>query len=321
VRYPARNRQQPDATNGQASQVWLTLIPIVFAGVGGLAFVAGVGGLVTEARYHGAGLPSGLAASVLPQGQLLAIGATLLGGVFVAALGLVAIVHWWDDPLALEAIRWAGKTSRPLREKLFADKKLPSAGLWFFALILVTAGLAYTWVWHGHLWALATLPFGVAAVVGALAIVILAQHATACRAAGDARGESKRLAALFGVVSILAALAATFAGLTYPIVRPVAVSLNGPPEVLCGLYVGETSDRVYIGEAVRKPRQDTGVHPQGAVIVVDRARVNRLVIGSFQPLADALPRSRSLAKDLGAGSRQECGIDYEQHAANMKDLE
>ncbi|MGA2926978.1 MAG: hypothetical protein ABSG43_13455 [Solirubrobacteraceae bacterium] len=94
----------------------------------------------------------------------------------------------------------------------------------------------------------------------------------------------------------LGGFAPVAAGLAQPLVRPAAVLLSAPSQVVCGIYVGQTSDRLYIGEAVPEGGSGVGNHSEGYVIDVARSRVVRLIVGSTQPLDQALNRIRTLPK-------------------------
>jgi hypothetical protein len=48
------------------------------------------------------------------------------------------------------------------------------------------------------------------------------------------------------------------------------VLLRSPPRIMCGIYVGQTSDRLYIGEVVQQSNTDLGDHKSGQLIEVAR---------------------------------------------------
>lgn len=60
----------------------------------GLGVVTAVGGIITEARFGGAGLPTELSVSVASRSYLLAVGGQVLAVAVLFGLALVAFVHW-----------------------------------------------------------------------------------------------------------------------------------------------------------------------------------------------------------------------------------
>src|SRR4051794_12328657 len=99
-----QGRSEGKDSGPSTSHLWTTVVPLFFAGVSGLAFVAAAGGLITVVRFRAAGLPSELAVSAVPQGLLVAQGAELLGDVFLVGLILLAVMHWWADPRVLRLL-------------------------------------------------------------------------------------------------------------------------------------------------------------------------------------------------------------------------
>jgi len=152
------------------------------------------------------------------------------------------------------------------------------------------------------------------AVAGSGAATMFARQARTRRARAKPSVMAVSLVGLFVVVVLVAGLAAAAGNLISPKVRPAAVLLLGrPARVLCGIYVGQTSDRLYIGEIVQQDNDDLGDHRSGQLIEVARARVGGLVIGTAQPLDDALKTSvRPVARIRalhGEGSPDQVDVD------------
>jgi hypothetical protein len=274
----------------------VTVLGAAAAGVSGLAFVAAVGGIVTQARFRGAGLPTEQSVAVETRGVLLAVGGEVLAIAIVAALALVAMVHWLRAAPKEHAETSGATAGQPrvgwpvLREGRWA--------IFFFVLALALIA-DYFFFWAGHeLDSYEQFRIGLLVVIttliGAAAATVLANHACRARDAGDDRGEGLRLLGLFIVVTFLGGIVAAAGSLANPMVRPAAMLLRGPREVSCGLYVGQTADRIYLGQALPKSNPDLGQHSKGVVVEIRRDRISRLVIGSSQPLKSALNRAAEL---------------------------
>lgn len=263
-----------DNTEPKPSDVLQTVLVSVasaaIAGIGSLAFVIAVGGIVEEARFRGAGLPSEQSVALEGRNVLLAEGGNVLALSVLAALVIVAIVHWVD---------WSWP-------------KRPRANSLLWTVILAVLVMVDYLAWDGfsiRWFPLVPIGMVVMAVAGALIVVRLAQRSRHYRlVAKDPRREAPRLAGVFAVLVFLGGLAPAAAGLTHPQVRPAAVLLSNPPQVICGIYVGETSDQLVLGEVTPTDGDVVGIHEDGFDIVVARSRIVRLLIGSSQPLKDAL---------------------------------
>ncbi len=281
---PPASSDAPDSSS--VVQIALALLSAAGAGIGGLGVVTAVGGIVTEARFRGAGLPSELSVSVESRSYLLAMGGNVLALSGLAALVLVGLIHWLPRPLDRDAAPW---------KWLLGDRSFRHRWCIFGGWTAVLTVLDYYLGWGRsallQYWSQRFMFAGVivVALAGSAAATVLARHA---RSSEKPLDEALRLAGLFGVLVLLSGTVATAGSLNYPSVRPAAVLLlDKPPLVLCGIYVGQTSDRVYIGEAFQRGGKSTSVlgdHNMGQVIELRRADVGRLVIGGYQPLPEAL---------------------------------
>jgi hypothetical protein len=282
------------------SQLVLTVIAAAGAGIGSLGFVTAVGALVTLARLYGAGLPTEVSVSLQSRGLLLTVGGEVLAVAMLVALALVAAVHWspvFDMRIAPKWLRRRVNANDLPWSWLLTDAEGIRLRWRCFGGVLVIATLVDYYAWAGH-----ELNSGrQQLLLAGVAVVALAGSAAATKFAMSARsrssidkpgGEAARLLGLFGVVALLGAVAAAAGNVADPRVRPAAVLLlDHPPRVLCGIYVGQTSDRLYIGEAVQadsKHDRDSGKHDQGQLIEINRKHVGGLVIGTAQSLHDAL---------------------------------
>jgi len=289
------------------------LVTAVVSGVGGVAFVSAVGGLVAAASFRGAGLPSEFSVAVQSKGQLLASGTKVLGLVFLFGLIVVAVVHWSDQR------PW--KQEGPADSRAAQDHVGPAQRrrwlLAFFLFLELGAFLDYRLqLAQGFHLIRDRQPSAIVLIgslVGSAAATVLAAHAIARRDAGDRRGEVQRLVGLFGVICVVAAMIATAGSYAAPRVRAAAVLLQSPHQIVCGLYVGQTSDRLYIGETVVDPATGRGAHSRGSVLEFDRARVQQLMIGSNQTLVGAL----ETADDLALVLNEPCDLDPAAYAKLM----
>jgi hypothetical protein len=192
---------------------------------------------------------------------------------------------------------------------------------WFFSALVILSVLDYL-VWaDGEVsdgsQSLLLLAMIVVAIAGSAAATALARQARTRRARRATSSSAVQLLALFAVMTLLGGLAAAGGTLASPRVRAAAVLLKSPARVIGGIYLGTTSDHVYLGEAVRQAdARDLGDHQQGDLIEFGRRDVARLVVGTSQPFDDALgdiarmcaQAVRSLAAPTGTVDTTHCDI-------------
>jgi hypothetical protein len=274
--------QPPPSDRSPAAHLPLAVLSAIGAGVGGLAFFTFVGGAITAARFRGVGISGTKAVALVPKADLLAVGAqALLVPCVVALLALVAFV-----PLARD--RWLRRS---------------------FLLFLGVAGLVWLWAWtpyqpwwwwHPSDVFLLLLAVGVA---GAIAVDRLApslpsgspfslhplsgigrQLFRRVRRSATARGPSRAPAA--GMLFLVIALAGTVTYFGASRAKPslhemVILRTDGRPP-LCGLYVGESDNDVWI--AVHKNQNDWH---DWYVAELPRAMVAALAIGPTHTMTKA----------------------------------
>jgi lysophospholipase L1-like esterase len=135
------------------------------------------------------------------------------------------------------------------------------------------------------------------AVAAALGLFCLAIAA----ASGD-RFAPYGLAVLISV-PIFGAAAALLHGVDSPELQPVAAVLkSGKP--VCGVYVGESEGKLWLGRVVLDERGDVN-HPRaGAIFSIDSGQVATRLLGSLQPVARADARAVELREQLLDGHRR-----------------
>jgi hypothetical protein len=84
-----------------------------------------------------------------------------------------------------------------------------------------------------------------------------------------------------------------------PLVQPAAVLREGDPNGVCGFYITETSDRIYLArsdlesDANRRPESNTG-----RIFWIPRKEVTALAIGRLQSVRNARRRAPLLRQEL-----------------------
>jgi hypothetical protein len=308
-------------------------IAIVGALGGTASLVAAGGGAITWARFHQAGLPADQVVAATPNAELVTVGAValvtyaVLGALAVAAafridryatpgkptkisvavLAVVAVATavWFSEPSPTEAVLAAIVTLTATAvvwfavhkalERRTAPGKLPVAAGVALVVMLGLSGAAL-WKITGEDWV------GVmAALAGALAVALL----TVAKATGTHfrwYGVAVFLAVLVfgGVMSTLRTASATK-------LQPAAVLLKSEAGGggIFGLYVTETSDRIYLADVDNCVRKDLVLAPvdqpvgkAGRLIEVPRASVRSLAIGVRRRLREAKARAPQLLAAL-----------------------
>jgi hypothetical protein len=119
-----------------------------------------------------------------------------------------------------------------------------------------------------------------------------------------ARIEVTYLAGIAAVIILFATIAAVTASLADPKIRPAAVLFTDGRGPLCGIYVAQNADHLYIGEAVEDPHiRNVGLHREGRILDLPRATVRALVLGSSQSLSDAHAATSKFLAELMAVHR------------------
>jgi hypothetical protein len=236
--------------------------------------------------------------SVASRGYLLAVGGEVLAVAVLLALALVAFIHWfppfdqWPCPFDRVKSKW-------LRYELF-----------YAALVILSLTDYALW---GGFQDLGDVDFGFLILFLMIGFALVASGVATMFALGarrerdhhSPRTEALRLLGVFVVLAMLSASLAAGGSLSRPKVRPAVVLMldtslhHTPPRVICGIYIGQTSDRVYIGRAVQKHLgSDLGDHEQGRLIELTRAHVGRLMIGTSVTLTKALKALPAMGKQI-----------------------
>jgi hypothetical protein len=117
--------------------------------------------------------------------------------------------------------------------------------------------------------------------------------------------------ALFGTLILFFTLASYARSLKFPVEHAAAlVSRTGSG--IWGLYVGETSDTVYLGQVAElcparpdgrckpgdKPSRRRGAHDRGRIIAIPKNDIEAMEIGSSLPLDRAVQQAECLVREL-----------------------
>ena len=261
----------------------LTLVGAGAAGLGVLGLVAGVGGAIMYARFSQAGLPAEQAVAVQPRGVLVTVGAETLipmAGTALVALTIYAVVSWlvrkqigtWTighlrilRPDGALAVIWAlGAAGAVIFYYTESARRVP------YNSVLAVAGVA---VGASLIWVMVT-DLGVP------------------------------LAIRFVVLAVLTAVVAGWIGWIRaednPTLRSAAVLFDHPSgarttalRVSEGLFVAETSDRIYLAEP--------GL-ADGSLLVFDLRDVAAVAFSSNEPVPIALENETTLASALRTGA-------------------
>lgn len=223
----------------------------------------------------------------------------LPAAVMVAVAAAVALIHSAVAGLVACAVPWLVFRLRTHRGARWRP--------WALSLALGYGGWLYYLVWAG--W---TIDFGAPLEV-AVAIVLLTVG-TGCltvRLGGRAlasrdvyrgrvmsRYEFGYLLGLAVVLMLYATLAVVAASLINPVVRPAAAVVDSS-RGLCGVFVAEDAEHVYIDVPTQDPNDlDRGLHDRGEMLEFTRADVTQLAIGSSQPLPSAATRASDMLDEL-----------------------
>jgi hypothetical protein len=281
---PAVNQAVTDPNRDSLQTVLLSLVGALATGIGGLGFFTFVGGSVLVARFRGAGLSGTTAVSVVPKSDLLAIGIDQLLAPLVVAFGLVLVLAVSYPRIGPTIGRWG---------RLAMLTGIAVVALLYYRL-QVDPPLGGS---HQH-----RLLLGAAIVIlitGTLATDRLGERVISASPANLLRCQLAFATAVFAAVLAFASVQTYAINLSHPEVRAGALLVKGTGEAVAGLYVAQTSDRVWIGKANAGRKVPTrGVRSTGRLIGVPNSAVAAVSIGGYEALPKALKKSEALATEL-----------------------
>ncbi len=255
------------------------------------------------ARYAGAGLPSEAAVSLEPKSELVAVGGEVLA--FFVVFGALAVLlfaaiefrlpedqryrAWRAHRVLLVGVGIAGFLAY-LRFGVHAFRDdlvvLTHRGGAARLTVLVVAGLILFGIWAT--WSLSALR-------RAYKEHTLSGEARPC----STGGRIGWYLLLFSLILVTGAAGVISGALVNPLVRPVAMSFVKGPEGMCGLFVVQTSDRVFIAVAQGQTDDaDRGYKPLGQLRSVRRDSIDQIAIGSDQTLDKARTRAYTLLQQV-----------------------
>ena len=98
-------------------------------------------------------------------------------------------------------------------------------------------------------------------------------------------------------VPLFGAFAALVRGVDSPELQPVAAILESG-EPVCGVYIGESDGRLWVGRLVLDERGDVNRPRRGTIVSYDSERIAERVLGPLEPVARAQSRAVELRDDL-----------------------
>ncbi|MDQ5807060.1 MAG: hypothetical protein M3320_00115 [Actinomycetota bacterium] len=276
----------PDAAGGSA---WDRLAPVIAAiasGLGVIGFVTFVGGAIQYGRFAGAGLPASEAVSVIPAQTLIVLGAEALAYAVLIGLGYAAIVFIVREATSTEGDETSGLLRGPSNWK--------RAGLMFAYLLAAGAGIG--------------LIQGVPSDAGWTVGVVAAGLVTAAVAALVARRTASVVwltTVTFVAVGLFSVGSRVGRAWENEDVRAAAL-VRENKKAMIGFYVGETSDRVYIGrintgrptEAGNFAVDEEELREENRIVGISRDQITDLAIGPPRALSEALKQGHVLANEL-----------------------
>lgn len=308
--------------------------------VGFVGFVAVLGGAIMWVRFYAARLPADQAVAVVPNDELVTFGAVtlvtffVLGGLAVLAsylldpdagpgpatrrflIGLVGIEMAYAIAItpfgenekrfvllglllvigiaierALDRLDHVALTSNPAAQCRDSRQRGPFLTKLALYLLVGVAIVVAGFIAEPELWLGAVLL--VAAVLGRAVMRV-------ARLSGDRFGWYA--VALFISVVLFGAALNVLRTIDLPQVQPAAVLRKSDAEGVCGFYVTETSERIYLARTdlpktdARRPKL-TG----GRIFWVPRKDVTDFALGALQSVRDAAPRAAALRRELLLG--------------------
>jgi hypothetical protein len=275
------------------------LIAAIGAALASLAFVAAVGGGVLLARYTGAGLPSEAAVALLPKSELVAVGGEVLA--FFVAFGALVVLLF----AAIEFRLPDDERHRAWGAHRALLVVLGLLGFWAYLRFgaHVTRNSAVVFTHRGAAARLTSVVVGGLIVFGIWAAWSLSalrrayhEHKLKDRARPcSITGRIGWYLLLFSLILVTGAAGVIGGALVNPLVRPVAMSFVKGPEGMCGLFVVQTSDRIFIAVAQGQTLDENrGFRPLGQLRSVRRDGIDQVAIGSDQSLDSARKRAFKL---------------------------
>jgi len=105
--------------------------------------------------------------------------------------------------------------------------------------------------------------------------------------------------ALFLSVPLFGAVLGGVRTFRSPKLQPVALIRKASDHAICGVYIAESNDRVYLGRVELKTNKDKRAIPgAGRIFWVPKSDVDMIKIGSPQSISDANGRAPELAREL-----------------------
>ena len=250
----------------EAGAQLLRLLGAAASGIGALGLIAAVGGAVLLARFDAAGIPAEEALSVVPKSLLLTVGADTLAPILGAIAAIVGIS--WIVQKLVEAAK------REFRSE-------------YLAILLVGLGVLTYLIevhWLTSTRSLVTVVISVVAAGGTWVVI------------GDlTKSNTVRGIVLAVAVAAAAGVISWVNANDRPKVRGVAILSITDSHDVSGLFVAETSDRVYIAQVSCRPGDfDRGQGATGRLLVLPRSSVAELVIGRNMRLSDALRQGQEM---------------------------
>jgi hypothetical protein len=266
------------------------VLAAVATGIGVLGFVAFVGGAIEFARLSDAGLPAEEALAVIPNANLIAIGAHVLVPALLLAAIAAFLLYLWQ--LAVSAYYRFGSatTSTPDSSSprnvvrgvlLHPGGRAVALAVLFFAIELYFFFTTYSGQGFPEVVAFIAL----AAVTSGAVFVVSLRSRTFLWVAATA----------FAAAAIFASVLA-YARISKPSqVRPAAVESKG--NTITGFFIAETASQIYLGRT--QAEWDKEVDVEGSrIFILPKDEVSDVAIGPLMDPPDAYPRSLELVKEL-----------------------
>lgn len=247
------------------------MIGSIATGIGVVGFVTFVGGAIEWIRFDRAGIPPTKAVGAVPKTDLIVEGAVGLAPQLLAGLAVVLVLRCFDWLLDFTGLKGKIKAGAVVfvltgLGVLYANEVAglpPEILLLLLVLVAVLVGFSL-WVRTAHddsfLWFAGMLLVSVGLFAAALGFIRTAR---------------------------------------VPKLQSAAVLRAGERTAIAGLYVAETSDRIYLAEAIAQSDSPAlGRAASGRIFVIPRDQVSGFAVGSFASLPDAQEQARNLGDEL-----------------------
>jgi hypothetical protein len=262
---------------GAIPDVALRIGAAVLTGVGVVGLAALVGGLILTMRFEAARLPTEWAISVVPRTELITLGAEVLIPLTFALL--LAFLLFRAAFVALPV-------DRHIRNHLWLQ-------LLVGTLFVLPAVLVYYFLASHHIAFDGRLVLVVLIVLGGIAV---------CAVVGMPKPDDHRWG--WFALTVLLVIAGVATGITWvrtydtPQVRAAALVRSGDDDGIAGLFVAQTSDRVYLARVDHTGTAERGEGGSGRLISVPLDQVSELSVGQNQTLPKALSEAPKLLSEL-----------------------